>query len=212
MATINYKGLQLCWDRFLVEGEVLFKYMKDNFNDMLDGDDKIKHFDIRDEICYDYGSQELKQLYDIELQKRLVPWIKKEFEENRLFDKTLWRPFRDVYTITDMYLGYRKLFPFRPDYETYPELLENTILRPETNIKGTYYFQLTIDAECDEETCSDCINDTYNHSNNIMKGYNKHFEIVLYNWFDEKTNKLYFEKFGPILSDNLITKQYWETF
>jgi hypothetical protein len=173
---------------------------------------KLRIFNIRNEICYDYGSQELNQVFGKEIQKELVPWIKKELEENRLFDKTLWRPFRDVYTITDMYLGYRKLFPFRPDYETYPELLENTILPPEINIKGTYYFQLAIDAECYEETCNDCINNTYNHCNNNLKGYNKHFEIVLYNWFDEKTNKLYFERRIPILSDNLIHQHRWEAF
>jgi trigger factor len=81
MATINYKGLQLCWDRFLIEGKELFQYMKNNFDTMFDGDAKIKHFDIRDEVCYDYGSQELKQVFGTEIQKELVPWIKKEFEE-----------------------------------------------------------------------------------------------------------------------------------
>ena len=212
MATIDYKGLQLCWDRFLVEGEVLFKYMKSNFDDMLDGDAKIKHFDIRDEVCYDYGSQELKQVFGTEIQKELVPWIKKEFEENRLFDNTLWRPYRDVYTLHDMYLGYRKLFSFRPNYDNYPDLLESNILPPEINIKGTYYFQFSIDAECDEETCNDCINNIYNHNNNILKGYNKHFELVLYNWIDDKTNRLYFEKRSPILSDNLISQHKWEAF
>ena len=97
-ATIDYKVLPFCWDRFLIEGKELFEYMKNNFDNMFDGDAKIKHFEIRDEICYDYGSQELNQVFGKEIQKQLVPWIKREFEDNRLFNNTLWRPFRDRYT------------------------------------------------------------------------------------------------------------------
>jgi hypothetical protein len=195
--------LPFCWDRFLVEGELLFQYMKDNFNNMFEGDAKIKHFNIRNEMCYDHGSHELNQVFGKEIQKELVPWIKKELEDNRLFNNTLWKPFRDIYTLHDMYLGYRKLFLFRPNYDSYPDLLESNILRPEINIKGTYYFQLSIDAECYEDICMDCDND-------ITNMYNKHFELVLYNWIDDKTNKLYFNKFGPILSDNLMPQMSWE--
>jgi hypothetical protein len=195
--------LPFCWDRFLVEGEVLFEYMKNNFIDMFEGDTKIKYFNIRNEICYDYGSQELNKVFGKEIQKELVPWIKKELEDNRLFNNTLWKPFRDRYTLHDMYLGYRKLFSFRPNYDNYPDLLESNILRPEINIKGTYYFQLSIDAECYEDICMDCDND-------ITNMYNKHFELVLYNWIDDKTNKLYHEKRSPILSDNLMPQMSWE--
>ena len=205
VATINYKKPPHYWDRFLIEGKELFEYMKNNFDNMFDGDAKIKHFEIRDEICYDYGSQELNQVFGKEIQKQLVPWIKREFEDNRLFNNTLWRPFRDRYTLTDMYLGYRKLFPFRPNYDDYPDLLESNILRPEINIKGIYYFQLSIDADCDEDICMDCNND-------ITQIYNKHFELVLYNWTDDKTNTLYFNNSGPILSDYLMPKHHWETF
>lgn len=135
MATINYKGLPFCWDRFLIEGKELFEYMKNNFDDMFENDFKIKHFNIRDEVVYDLGSEECMLLYGTEIQKELVPWIKKEFEDNRLFDNTLWKPFRDRYVLTEMYLGYKKLFKFKQ-----------------------YYFQLCISSCCELEICSNCIN------------------------------------------------------
>lgn len=123
------------WNNFLVEGKVLFQYMQNNFNNMFEGDVIIKHFNIRDEGCYDLGSEECMAMYGTEIQKDLVPWIKKELEDNRLFDSTLWRPFRDRYTLSDMYLGYKKLFEFKQ-----------------------YYFQLCIASCCELEICTNCIN------------------------------------------------------
>lgn len=64
----------------------------------------------------------------------LIPWIKNEHKENRLFDKTLWKPFRDHYHLHEMYYGYRRLFKYKH-----------------------YYFQLVMETGCILDYCNYCI-------------------------------------------------------
>jgi hypothetical protein len=139
-----------CWSRFLIEGDELFNYMLNNFENMFDGNLKIKHFDIRDEAIYDIGSEEIMQKYDEEIQKDLIQWIKNELTEKRLFEKNNWKPFRDKYLLTYMYLGYRKLFQFKK-----------------------YYLQLGLEAACVEsETCKYCEkNENQKHFQLILYGW-----------------------------------------
>ncbi len=122
------------WDEFLEEGDTLYTYMIHNFDDMFDGD-TIKHFDIIDEY---YGNINYGELvyneYDIDIQKDLIPWIRKEFEEGKLIDKNLWKPFRD-YNLVDAYYGYRNLFIFKH-----------------------YYCQLAMESYCEIDRCKYCKN------------------------------------------------------
>jgi hypothetical protein len=132
----NRSWIDTSWDRFLVEGGVLFKYMTKNYQDMFDGD-IIKHFSIRNEGCVDIGSDELIKEHGPEIEKELVVWIRNEIEKKTLFDNNNWKPFRDKYTITDMYLGYKRLFQFKH-----------------------YFLQLAIDECADEcEDCNYCLTD-----------------------------------------------------
>ena len=119
------------WEEFLIQGDILYNYMINNFENMFDSDKIIKHFHIRPglfEIGW-YDADEINEKYGDDIQKELIPWIRKEFETNRLFDKNKWKPFRDQDAFVDMYLGYRIMFPYKH-----------------------YYFQLAID-----DFCGDCI-------------------------------------------------------
>jgi hypothetical protein len=102
------------WENIAKEGDELFDYLIHNYKNMFDKEEKIKHFDI------DIGwfmlfeeSREVKEKYNDEIQRELVPWIKKEFQNNELFKIENWKPFRNQHIYTHMYLGYRKLFQYK---------------------------------------------------------------------------------------------------
>ncbi len=114
------------WKKFVEEGDKLYNGMICNFDKMFEGD-TIRYFEIIDGIYRHIDdTEELTELYGDEIQIDLIPWIKKEHEENRLFDKSLWKPFRDQNVLTCMYYGYRKLFQYKH-----------------------YYFQLAMESYCD---------------------------------------------------------------
>lgn len=47
------------------------------------------------------------------MQNLLVPWIRNELTENKLFNSTFWRPIHNWTSgLSGMYMGYRKLFVF----------------------------------------------------------------------------------------------------
>lgn len=116
-------------DQFVKEGEILFQYMLHHYNEMFDGD-SIKHFNIWYATYWMQSDYEaVKEKYGKEIQHELVPWIRNEFESKRLFEPSLWKPFRDGESPNYIYPGYKKLFFYK-----------------------NYYFQLQIEA-----TCSDCI-------------------------------------------------------
>jgi len=121
------------WKEFLIEGDLLFNYMYNNFNNMFNNESLINLFDIRParyEICIEdiIGEDEY-----IPIQNELILWIKNENIEGRLFNKALWKPFRDQQTFTSMYLGYRIIFCYKQ-----------------------FYFQLSISSQCWNYTfCND---------------------------------------------------------
>jgi len=119
------------WNDFLEEGDESLQYMLDYFPYMLDAH-SIRHFDIQD-VSYTMKVEvnTIKELYMKEMESALIPWIMAEYKENRLMEKSQWKPFRNRIFIDCMYLGYRRLFPFKH-----------------------YYFQLTIESGC---RCEDCL-------------------------------------------------------
>ncbi len=114
------------WKKFLEEGDILYNYMITNFENMFDGD-TIKYFCVFDGIyrCI-ADTDKITEEHGNDIEKELIPWIRKERDEGRLFDKTLWKPFRNQRMLLDMYYGYRILF-------TYKE----------------YIFQLAVEDYCD---------------------------------------------------------------
>ena len=119
------------WKEFIEEGNEIYNYMINNFNDMID-DTTIRHFDI-EYGPYDMISHvdDIKKKYFYDIQKEIIPWIKKE--SKALFEYDNWMPFRDSDVLTIMFLGYRKMFFFKQ-----------------------YMFQLTMRLVCDSGTCEDC--------------------------------------------------------
>jgi hypothetical protein len=193
------------WKAFEDEGDKLFNDMINNFENMLDGEDKVKHLNI---IYGYYGTididaEEVMKKYGNDIQKYLVPWIKTEFQDGRLFNKTLWKPFRDMDTYSSMFYAYKKIFKY-----------EN------------YYFQLSINLECYTDECKYCnryINYKCKYCNDIDECddedecicnnddiYNNiiHFELALYGWKDDITNKS-FCKMKTLSSDFMMLKEQW---
>jgi hypothetical protein len=173
------KNIPYKWDKFLIEGDELFSYMIHNFNSMFDGE-IIKHFRINYgaymEVFGYESSDNIDEMYRNDIQKELLPWIYKEFENKELFNKENWKPFRDTYCFTAMYLGYKKMFQYKK-----------------------YYFQLAIDKACGE--CPYCEN-----KNTV---YFEHFELKMYGWVDEKSDKLQPDDRVAIPPDNIMPYEYW---
>jgi hypothetical protein len=171
------------WDEFLEEGEQLHNYMINNFDNMFD-ENKIKHFSIRDDYYanINYGKNIMIE-YNKDIQIELIPWIRKEFKEGRLFNKEFWKPFRD-YNLVDMFYGYKYLFQYKH-----------------------YYFQLAMETYCelyyDEPyPCKYC--DNLNEDD-----ISPHFCLELYGWIDNKYDKL--QPWNRILipENNIIPETYW---
>jgi hypothetical protein len=123
------------WEEIVKENRKLFDYMTINFESMFDGDSIVKHFEIRFEGTCDLGSQEIMEKHGTNIQKKLNPWIRKEYVEHRLFATEYWKPFCDKYNYKYTYLGYKHLFNFEK-----------------------YYFQLGIEEQCAIEDCKYCQN------------------------------------------------------
>ena len=147
------------WDRFLIEGDNLYNYMISNFENMFDGN-TIKYFCIINGIYRNIkDTDKITEDYGEEIEKELVPWIKKELREGRLFNKELWKPFRNQSQLLDMYYGYRMLFNYKE-----------------------YYFQLAIEDYCDFDENNKRIDDRAcfllalygwkNNNSNMLEPYN----------------------------------------
>jgi hypothetical protein len=168
------------WDEFLMEGDMLFNYMKDNFETMFDGDTSIKHFNIRGGIyqlleeAEDVFQETIKLKYGNDIQTKLICWIKDELKSNRLFEKTLWKPFRNQELLTHMYFGYRQMFQY-----------------------NQYYFQLALERKCGE--CEYC----------ETEESTIHFDLAIWGWKDESCETLLPYKEVTIVSDNRMPERYW---
>jgi hypothetical protein len=170
------------WDKFVVEGETLYNYMINNFNDMI-YNDNILHFYIRDGI---YGgietNTEFIETYNKDIENELIIWIMNEYKENRLFNRELWKPFRDRYTLSDMYNGYRKLFKFKH-----------------------IYFQLAMETECNKDECKYC---TENEENNTII-LCPHFCLALYGWKVNNSNNFEPSNKIKIPDDFIMIEKDW---
>jgi hypothetical protein len=167
------------WKSVAKEGNELFEYLIQNYYNMLDGEDKIKHFDVGFGWYWLIGDAfKIKMKDSDEIQHELIPWIKREFNEGELFKKKNWKPFRNQDTIIYMFLGYKRLFQFKH-----------------------YYFQLTLS--------SDCENDTINCKYCQKEDYGNHFGVALYGWKDINYDKLQPVNVLHILEDNMIPESHW---
>jgi hypothetical protein len=102
------------WPEHLEKGDMLFKYMTENLDSMLDETIFSKDFYIVGGLFALEGySDKIHERYGDEIQTYVIPWIRKEYEEKRLFDRSLWRVFRDAGWINTTYLGYKKMLKFR---------------------------------------------------------------------------------------------------
>ncbi len=173
------------WSKFLLQADELYNYMINNFDTMFEVNSIIKHFEIREGYyLYITDLEELTSTYGEDIQKNLIPWIKKEKEENRLFDKTLWKPFRDQEYLSFMYYGYRKLFQYKH-----------------------YYFQLVMESECIDENCKYCIAAcTVNPSSIVL---NQHFGLALYGWKAKDSDMLQQNTDVKIQDDNMMAERHW---
>lgn len=177
-------NLPFNWERFLIRGDILFDYMIHNFDKFFDGD-VIKHFHIGygTYTMVPYGD-DLYEMYGSDIQKELVPWIRNEFESTQLFEKTNWKPFRDQECLTQMYLGYKKMFRYKQ-----------------------YYFQLAIDKHCFDCTyCEDAMRNNNIESLEDMK----HIELKLYGWTSDTSEKLQPDDIVVIPPDNIMPNTYWK--
>jgi hypothetical protein len=147
------------WDRFLIEGDILYEYMTNNFENMFD-ENTIKHFCIINGIYRNIkDTDKMTEEYGVEIEKELIPWIREELKEGRLFNKELWKPFRNQCQLLDMYYGYKILFNFKE-----------------------YYFQLAIEDYCDFDENNKRIDDRAcfllalygwkNSNSNMLEPYN----------------------------------------
>lgn len=96
---------------FQREGDVLFDHMIHNYESMVDREYFVKYFDIYSAF---YGLEtyidNLSEKMD-DIQIKLIQWIKKEYDDGKLFRREDWRPLRDPDMITSMlYLGYKYMF------------------------------------------------------------------------------------------------------
>ena len=121
---------ELQWIRFVEEGKRYFNDMLYNFESMTDESNMIKYFCIEpytygideDEVYEQYSddkyiqiSDEVYEQHNKEIIKVLVPWIKKEFEEQRLFQITNWKAFRTS-DPNNIFLGYKTMFQYKKYY------------------------------------------------------------------------------------------------
>ena len=169
------------WDDFVKEGNILFKYMINNFKDMFDYENNItiiKHFDIGfgpyDAMTYTHY---IKEKYIEDIQSELIPWIIKEVGSNELFNYNNWRPFRDQDLLLYMFLGYKKMFKYKQ-----------------------YYFQLSLLRDCDY--CSKC---KYCISSNTSI----HFALALYGWKEVDSIELQPDNIVTIPDDNILPNSFW---
>ncbi len=137
------------WAEIVKENNKLFDYMIANFESMFDGDSIVKHFEMRYGYTNDLGLKKIMKKHGDTIQKELISWIRKEYAEHRLFEKTNWTPFRDGYNHNLIYLGYKVLFIFQK-----------------------YYFKLGIEEQCPIKKCKYCENnETQTHFQLILYGW-----------------------------------------
>ena len=170
---IVHEVVQRCWmseqfEEFKKEGDFLFDYMIHNFETMIDGETRIKNFEMYNAVYGIDSEIEILSEKTDDIQRNLIPWIRKEYEAGRLFQPENWMPLRDPDLIVSMlYLGYRRMFVYEQ-----------------------HYFQLAVVSNC-EILCPDCI--FCKSGLNII-----YFGLGYYGWKDETCKELLPDKiFAP---------------
>jgi hypothetical protein len=178
--------MKYLWERFLKEGEALHTILTTNFDSLIDGN-TIKHFFIIEGMYRSIANVDLIAIeMGDDIEKALLPWIKKEYEEGRLIDKTLWRPFHDATSIVTMYYGYRKLFRY-----------------------DKYIFQLAMETDCIADICEYC-NPTDDLTPWRLSENGQHFSLSLYGWKDDDSNMLQPGKYTVIPEDDIMPDKDWK--
>jgi hypothetical protein len=169
------------WPKLVEEGNKLYTYLINNFEELFDGNN-IPHFYIRDWYYY-YDIEDgdkINELYGKDIEKELIPWIKNEYKENRLFNRELWKPFRHHLHLSEMFNGYRKLFQYKQ-----------------------YYFQLGMESICENNNnCKYCID------NKVQLV--PLFCLALYGWKKDTSDMLQPEERVSIPLDNIIPERDWK--
>jgi hypothetical protein len=102
------------WKRHLEKGDILFKYMLENLDSMLNEETLKKHFYIVAGLfALDAYDDDVYEAHGNDILENLRPWIQNEFITNRLFNRELWRQFREAVGYNSSYLGYKKMFSYR---------------------------------------------------------------------------------------------------
>jgi len=170
------------WKKEGEECDQIFEAFPPHYKNMLDGEDKVKHFCMKGRTWDLKGHvDEIREEIRDDIQQQLIPWIKNEFKYNDLTNKKRWRPVRDFYFFSDIFLGYKKLFQYKH-----------------------YLFQLILLVECDGDDdtsiCKYCEN----------KEHTPHFGVMLFGWRDINYEKLQPENTLTVFDDNMIPKSYWD--
>jgi hypothetical protein len=173
------------WDRFLIEGNALYDILTTKFDSLFDGN-IIKHLTIIDGVYRRIkNTDEMTNEISDDIEKILYPWIKNELKEGRLFDKILWRPFRDNNVLTSMYYGYRKLFKYKE-----------------------YIFQLAMETYCELDECLYCNPTGIDRS--FCSENSEHFSLALYGWTDDNSNILKPYNQVVIPEDSIMPEIHWK--
>ncbi len=167
------------WDKFLLEGDILFKYMLRDFKSMINGH-VIKDFEIEDSINrISIDIDVNNEFYKNDIQTLLISWIQKEYESGRFFEKKLWRPVRDWQCLSFYGLGYKILFQYK-----------------------NYYFQLCIDSyEFIKQYEFD--NKGINETNSV------YFSLAFFGWKNEESDRLQPGNKYCIPPDNAMPDVFW---
>jgi len=133
------------WEGFLKQGEQIYEYFTNHFDDMFESNGDIKRFDMRYMSYLTSGHyEEIMEKYGEQVHKEIIPWIHEEHQSGRLFHKEHWKPFRDQLWFTNMYYGYRKLFCFQ-DYFYFQLAVERMRYdRPEGGLEISFDFRVAL--------------------------------------------------------------------
>lgn len=130
------------WPEFLLKGDIIFNYMINNYNHMIKDDEISINFDIID-IRRSIPGEILLRLEYNNILKDFIPWIQNEINTENIFIKEYWKPFRDLYAMTDMVLGYKTMFQYK---QYYFQLAMDSLYDIDSNIDNNnkVYFELVI--------------------------------------------------------------------
>jgi hypothetical protein len=171
------------WDKFIIKGDALYNTLISRFDLFFDGN-RIKHLTIIDGLYpYIKDTTEMTNTMTDDIEKELFPWIMNEYKEGRLFDKTLWRPFRNYIMPVTIYHAYKKLFKYKE-----------------------YIFQVAVEEYCELDECAYCSPEYI-----IRKDEDSpHFSLALYGWREDNSNILKPYNKIEIPDDDMMPAIQWE--